>query len=136
MITKTLKERATSLILTSITIIGGVLVSEQVISGEQLASIQGVIGMALSGGGFTALTVIYIIKEIIPAKAVNGFIEKVGKENIQELFDIVKSLLTKVGQLESTVDLLKSELLLERQAKAELGAYEELSKELKDKLNV
>ena len=134
MIKKTLGEKATSLILSLITIIGGILVSEQIISGESLTSIQGLTGMALTGGGVSVITVIYLIRDLLPKKAIENFVNKVGAEKIEDGFNKVYTALEEVEQLKALVINLQEMLLVEREARVELGLYEDISQDLKDRL--
>ena len=136
MIKKTLGEKATSLILASITAIGGILVAEQVLSGEQLTSIQGLTGMILGGGSFSVITVIYVLRDLLPKKTAQNIVNNIGVDKVNKVFNVVDEVQKIVLDLTNKVDTLSNELALERAAKQELGAYENISQDLKDKLKV
>lgn len=126
----------TKLVMAVITLIGGVLVSEQVISGESLASIQAFVGYALGGGGVTALMVISLLANVIPTKTAENIVNQVGVENVNKVFETIDSVMVIVNELKSQVLVLTDQLALEREAKIEAGAYDTVSQTLKDKLNV
>lgn len=136
MIKKTLGEKATSLILASITAIGGILVAEQVLSGEQLTSIQGLTGMILGGGSFSVITVIYVLRDLLPKKTAQNIVNNIGVDKVNKVFNVVDEVQKIVLDLTNKVDTLSNELALEREAKSQLGAYDEVSQDLKDKLKV
>ncbi len=127
------KTRITNLVLGLIAIIGGYLVSEQIISQESLIEIQGVVGLALGGGSITLLTVLGLIK-LIPQEMAIKIVEKVGVEKVNGVFDKVDNALDEIANLQDLVAELKAQLDLERQAKKEIGAYDGVSQDLKDKL--
>ena len=90
-------KKITNLLLTGISLLGGYLVSENLISGEQLGDIQSVIGLTLAGGGVSIGMIIAIIRAI-PVQLVNaGYskaVEKYGQEQVDNVlsnFDEVKN---------------------------------------------
>ena len=122
------------LVLYLIATVGGVLVAENVISGEQLVSIQNITGMLASGGSLTALVVIKLLIDVIPKSTAKNIVEKVGVTKIEQVFTKVDDVVEIVQVLRAEVNNLTSQLELERQAKIELGVYDTVSQELKDKL--
>ena len=136
MIKKTIGEKATKIILLAITSLGAVLVGEQVLSGEQLTSIQGITGMLLGGGSISVLTIIYLIRDLLPAKTAQTIIDKVGSAKVTKGFDTIDTVSSQVGEAISFLMDLKQEILLDREVKKELGVYENLPQTLKDKLDV
>ena len=117
---KTFKEKATSLVLLAITVIGGFLVGEQVISGEQLAEVQGVTGMALAGGGLTLSTVLYTIRVLVPKQLVENALEKVGRDKVDRFFNEWDKALVQIQELTNKVQAINNELALVRQEKEQL----------------
>jgi FtsZ-binding cell division protein ZapB len=129
------KKTISTFILSAIGIIGGVLVSEQVISGETLASIQGYAGMALAGGTISIGMIIGAIN-LIPTSTAQNIVDKIGAEKVNKVFDTVEVVVNEVSQLKDIIVQLQTELQLEREARNELGVYDSLSQDTKDKLNV
>lgn len=127
------KTRITNFILLAISLGGGVLVSNQIITQEQLTEAQGIIGMAMLGGGFSVFTIISLLK-LFPQQ-ISGFIVKqVGEDKVNKTFDTITELQDGFNGLVDEIAQLKAMLELERQARLELGAYDGVSQELKDKL--
>lgn len=129
------KETIAKFILTSIGLIGGVLVSEQVISGETLASIQGYAGMALGGGAISIGMIIGAIN-LIPKSTAQNLVDKVGSAKIEKGFNTIDTVLDEVTQAKQVMQDLYNEIMLDRQVKSELGVFDNLSQETKDKLGV
>jgi hypothetical protein len=129
------KKTISTFILWAIGLIGGVLVSEQVISGETLASIQGYAGMALAGGTISIGLILGAIN-LIPTSTAKDIVEKIGKDKVNKVFDTVENVVDEVSQLKDIINDLRNELQLEREARNELGVYDSLSQDTKDKLNV
>jgi hypothetical protein len=122
---KTFTERATSFILVAVSTVGAFLVGEQLISGEQLAEVQGIIGMALSGGGSLALTALYVLRTLLPKKVALNLVDSVGQDKIDKFFVGLEELHQKINSLtESNIQLnSKVDKLIEEkeQLKTELG---------------
>lgn len=78
-------KKLTNILLTSISILGGYLVAEGLLTGEQLSDIQSVTGLVLAGGGVSLGLIIAIIRAI-PVQLVNaGYqkaVEKYGQEQV------------------------------------------------------
>jgi len=106
--------KATKFILATLTVLGAGLVSQGLITGEQLTSIQSILGFVLGGGGITALGIIGILgaipKEIVKSafdkatekygeESVNGFLD-----NIEVIISTVKTLTDKVYRLDAKID--------------------------------
>ena len=127
------KTRITNFILLAISLGGGVLVSNQIITQEQLTEAQGIIGLAMLGGGFSVFTIISLVK-LFPQQ-ISGFIVKqVGEDKVNKTFDTIRDLQDGFNKLVDVVTELENQLALERQARQELGVYDGVSQELKDKL--
>jgi hypothetical protein len=129
------KKSISTFILSAIGLIGGVLVSEQVISGETLASIQGYAGMALAGGTISIGLILGAIN-LIPTSTAQNIVDKIGKDKVEKVFDTVETVVDEVSQLKQIIIELRTQLELEREARNELGVYDSLSQDTKDKLNV
>lgn len=116
----TFKERATNLFLLAITFVGGFLVSEQIISGEQLAEVQGVTGMALAGGGLTLSTILYTLKVLVPKNAIDSLVAKVGQEKVDNAFETINKLNVEFGKVVNELNQVKAELQLYREEREQI----------------
>ena len=78
-------KKITNFVLASITVIGGILVGEGLITGEELSNIQNVTGLALAGGGVSIAMIISIIRTL-PSQLVsagyNKAVEKYGQSAV------------------------------------------------------
>jgi len=127
------KETISKFLLLMIGTIGTFLVSEQVISGETLASIQGYAGMILVGAPVSVGLIIGAIN-LIPKSTVAKIVDTIGEDKVNKVFDTVDEL--KVGYEELkvfTLQLLES-IQLDRDIKESLGVYENIPQDLKDRL--
>ena len=94
-------------ILWALTILGAGLVSQGLITGEQLTSIQSVVGMALGGGGITAIGIIGILNAIpkqIVSSAFDKATEKYGEDKVLSFLDNIDAINTAVATLTYKVD--------------------------------
>ena len=119
-------KKLTNGILWAIGLVGAYLVSEGIITGEELSDMQNVIGMALGGGALSIGMVIAIIKAI-PTQLVNlGYnkaVEKYGAENVEgflgKIDDLIqlqednKALLNEVNQKLDEAKAVRQSLLNE-----------------------
>ena len=80
------------------------------------------------------MTVIYLIRDLLPKKAIANLIEKVGESKIENGFAKVDEALTEVAELKTLMKTIYDELKLERDARVEIGVYDEVSQDLKDRL--
>lgn len=121
----TFTQRATNLILAFISSVGLFLVGEQIITGEQLAEVQGVVGMALSGGGFSVLTVLYIFRTLVPKQVAENIVANVGAEKVEKVFNTIDEVYNELQAVRQEFNAVKEELALyreEREAiKTDLG---------------
>jgi hypothetical protein len=113
---RTLKEKATSIILGLVTIVGGFLVAEGVFSGEQLTSIQNLTGMVLSGGGLTLATLLYTVRVLVP----KNFLANLGEEKVTKFFQTLDALYDELQLLRDEVKAISEEFALARKEKEEL----------------
>ena len=60
--------------------------------------------------------------------------KQVGEDKVNKTFDTVRDLQDGFNKLVDVVTELENQLALERQARQELGVYDGVSQELKDKL--
>ena len=100
-------------ILWVLTILGGGLVSFGLITGEQLTSIQNVLGMALGGGGITALGIIGILSAIpkqVVTSAFDKATEKYGEDKVLGFLNNIDTIILAVETLTSKVDTIQTEL--------------------------
>ena len=82
--------KITNFVLASITVIGGILVGEGLITGEQLSSIQNVTGFALAGGGISVAMIIAIIRALpvqLVSAGYNKAVEKYGQTQVDNVFN-------------------------------------------------
>jgi len=61
-------------------------------------------------------------------------VKQVGEDKVNKTFDTVRDLQDGFNKLVDVVTELENQLALERQARQELGVYDGVSQELKDKL--
>jgi hypothetical protein len=115
-------KKITNILLTGITLLGGYLVGEGLITGEQLSDIQSVIGLALAGGGVSIAMVLSILRAI-PTQLVNaGYtkaVEKYGQtqvDNVLANFDEFRNVLNDANTTINEVKVLLEEAKQERQA--------------------
>ena len=94
-------------LLIGIGAVGAILVGQGIITGEQLTSVQNIVGIAMAGGGFTALTVVKIItaipKELVNA-GYNKLVEKYGEEAVDGLMQTFKDILEAQVVLNDKID--------------------------------
>jgi hypothetical protein len=126
----------TKLLLGGLAIIGVLVFGEEWINGEGYSTLQSFIGYALSGGGVTAVMVIQILTKVIPQSTAQKLVDNVGKDKINGVFNTVENVVDEVSQLKQIIIDLRTQLDLEREARNELGVYDSLSQDTKDKLNV
>jgi hypothetical protein len=114
-------KKLTNGILTAVTLLGGFLVTEGLVTGAQLSDIQNVTGLALAGGGVSLGMIIAIIRAI-PVQLVNaGYnkaVEKYGQgavDNVLANFDEFRNLLS---DTKTTIDEVKT-LLVEAKEERE-----------------
>jgi hypothetical protein len=94
-------------VLVALTIVGAGLVSQGLITGEQLTSIQNIVGMALGGGGITAIGVIGILNAIpkqVVSSAFDKATEKYGEDKVLSFLDNIDTIITAVETLTYKVD--------------------------------
>jgi hypothetical protein len=118
--TVTFKERATSLTLGFITLVGTFLVGEQIITGEQLAEVQGITGLALAGGGFTLSTLLYTVRVLVPKQAIENLLVKVGEEKVNKFFETNDMIYNELQALRNEFNEVKEQLAKEREEKEAL----------------
>lgn len=135
------KAKFTSLILLAISTIGGILVTEGVMSGDSLTTIQNISGIIFLGGGTLSLTIVSILKAI-PTKVVadvyKSATDKYGEVKINQILDnLVKvpELVDAFVVLANEINSVKTELLLNRDINAANGVYDNLPQDLQDRLD-
>lgn len=111
----TFTQRATNLILAFISSVGLFLVGEQIITGEQLAEVQGVVGMALSGGGFSVLTVLYIFRTLVPKQVADNIVANVGADKVEKVFNTIDEVYNELQSVRQELLSVKEELALNRE---------------------
>ena len=101
-------KKLSNILLGGITLLGTYLVSEGLITGEQLGDLQSVIGLSLAGGGVSIALIIAIISAIPKQLVTEGYKKAVSTygqvkvDNVLTNFDNVVSMLEAVsGKLDS-----------------------------------
>jgi hypothetical protein len=124
----------TKLLLGGLGLIGVVVFGEEWLSGEGYATIQSFIGYAMGGGSLTALMVIQLLTKVIPTQTAKNVINNVGEAKVSKVFDTVDELKQGYEELKGFTLQLIDEIKLDREIKQELGIYDNLPQELKDRL--
>ena len=107
-------KKITNFILASIGVIGGILVTEGVITGEELSSIQNVTGMALGGGALSIGMIIAIIRALptqLVAKAYNKAVEKYGQDAVDNFVNKIDEVMDLQTQNNILLTEIKNELI-------------------------
>lgn len=89
-------KKITNGILWAIGLAGGYLVTEGIITGEELSGMQNVVGMALGGGALSVGMVIAIIQAIpnqLISKGYEKAIETYGEEKVNGFIDKIDDLI-------------------------------------------
>lgn len=110
-------------LLGSIGVVGLGLVSQGLITGEQLTSIQNILGIALAGGGFSILTVIKVLtaipKELVTA-GYDKLVEKYGQEKVENVFVQFDELMELMNTVNIKLDEVKQGQEEDREARNNL----------------
>jgi hypothetical protein len=129
--------KVTKGLLWVVTALGGYLVTQGVVTGEELSSLENIIGLVLAGGGLTANGLIYILGAI-PATLVSKAYDKAaatyGKAQVDNILNQLDNVIDTVAMFNGKVDEMLEALKLDRDIKEELGVYEKISQDLKDRL--
>jgi hypothetical protein len=131
------KLNVTKWILYAVTTLGGYLVAQGILTGEEVGAIQNVIGMVLAGGGLTSVAIIYILSAIpatLVSKGYDKAVDTYGKDKVDNLLNKFDDAMNEVDLVKNEVAKLLEELKLDRDIKNELGVYEGLPTDLKDRL--
>ena len=110
-------------LLGSIGVVGGILVAQGVISGEELSSIQNVLGMALGGGGLTALSIITVLNNIPKSLVKLAFekaTEKYGEDKVLSFLTNIDTIIESVETLTNKVDTVIEKQEAQDQARQDL----------------
>ena len=89
-------------VLGATALVGGILVGEGIITGEELSSMQNILGLALGGGGLGVLSIINVITAIPKQAMQKGYelvVEKYGQDKVDSVinnFDLMLNLLNTV----------------------------------------
>lgn len=127
----------TKTILWIITVLGGFLVTQGLITGEELTEIENIIGVILAGGGLTANGLILLISAIpgtLVAKGYQKAVDVYGEKKVNNVLDNFDVVIQKLDAFDELGKTLLAEIKLDREIKHELGVYDDLPDELKDKL--
>jgi hypothetical protein len=92
---------------------GAYLVSEGVITGQELSDIQNVIGMALGGGALSIGLVISIISAIPKQLVSAGYdkaVEKYGQVKVDNVFNKIDDVVALMQSIDTKLDTVKAEL--------------------------
>ena len=110
-------------VLVGIGIVGTALVGQGLITGEQLTSVQNIVGIAMAGGGFTTVTIIRILtaipKELINA-GYNKAVEKYGQKAVDNVFVQFDELMELMNTVNIKLDEVKQGQEEDREARNNL----------------
>lgn len=110
-------------ILGLISVIGGFLVGEGLISGEELTSMQNVIGLALGGGGVSIAMVISIIQAFPKTLVQEGYNKAVatyGQAKVDSVINNFDLLLQTLQTVNSKLDNVQDTLNAQEEARNNL----------------
>ena len=105
--------KVTKYVLVAVATVGAFLVGEGVLSGEQLTSIQNILGIAMSGGGITAIGIIGILNAIpkqVVTSAFDKATEKYGEDKVLGFLNNIDTIILAVETLTNKVDTIQTEL--------------------------
>jgi hypothetical protein len=131
------KLNVTKALLWVVTATGGYLVTQGIVTGAELSELTNIVGMVMAGGGVSANAIIYILSNIPTTLVTKGYdkaVETYGKDKVDNLLNKFDDAMTEVALVKDAVSKLLEELQLDRDIKNELGVYEPLSTDLKDRL--
>jgi hypothetical protein len=109
--------------LWALTIVGAGLVSQGLITGEQLTSIQNIVGLALGGGGITAIGIIGILTAIpkqVVTSAFDKATEKYGEDKVLGFLNNIDTIILAVETLTGKVDTIQAELDVAKEQRNQL----------------
>jgi hypothetical protein len=107
------KLNVTKGILWGIATLGGVLVSQGLITGEELSALQNVVGLAVGGGSITAIGVITILQAIPKTLITKGYekaVELYGEDKVNKLLDKFLEYGDKLETLEQALNAINEKL--------------------------
>lgn len=99
-------------LLGATSVIGGILVGQGIFTGEELSSIQNVIGMVLGGGGVSVIAIMSILEAVPKQLSVamfNKVVEKYGEEQVMGILDNFEQVVTLVNGLDEKIDKLQND---------------------------
>lgn len=106
-------KKFTNIVLYGIGVIGLLVVGQGWITGEEFTSIQSIAGYVLTGSGFTAGTVLLILKAI-PQESIKWLFKKAedtyGKEQVSNLVDTFYAMTNELKEVKDQLDLVNSKL--------------------------
>ena len=115
--------KVTKYVLVAVATVGAFLVGEGVLSGEQLTSIQNILGIAMSGGGITAIGIIGILNAIpkqVVTSAFDKATEKYGEDKVLGFLNNIDTIILAVETLTNKVDTIQTELDLAKEQRNQL----------------
>ena len=115
--------KVTKYVLVAVATVGAFLVGEGVLSGEQLTSIQNILGIAMRGGGITAIGIIGILNAIpkqVVTSAFDKATEKYGEDKVLGFLNNIDTIILAVETLTNKVDTIQTELDLAKEQRNQL----------------
>jgi len=111
-------KKITNILLGGITLLGTYLVSESIITGEQLSSIQSILGLSLAGGGVSIGLIIAIISAIPKQLVAEGYkkaVDKYGQPSVDNFINKIDDVQELMQTINSKLDTVQTELANDRE---------------------
>ena len=118
-----MKTNKTQFLLIAIAVVGTGLVSQGLITGEQLTSIQNIVGMSMLGGGVSVIGILGILKAIPKQVVMSAFdkaTEKYGEDKVLSFLNNIDTIIETVETLTNKVDTVIEKQEAQDQARQEL----------------
>jgi len=116
-------KKLTNGILTTVSLVGAFLVSENMITTGQLTDIQSILGLALAGGGISIGMIITIIRAIpsqLVKEAFSKLVEKYGEDKVLNVLNTFDQILSAQQELDTKLDTIQTELQEAKEAREAL----------------
>ena len=120
------KLTVTKAVLWIVTALGGYLVTQGLVTGTELSDLQNIVGLVMTGGGFSINAIIYILTNIpttLVSKGYDKAVSTYGKDKVDNLLNKFEDAMNEVAEVKNAVATLLEELKLDRDIKNELGVF-------------
>jgi len=115
--------KKSQVLLAVVATIGAFLVGQGVLTGEDLTSVQNILGIAMTGTGVTAFGIIGILGAIpkqVVTSAFDKATEKYGEDKVLSFLNNIDAIITAVETLTSKVDTLETKIDAQDEARNQL----------------